>query len=336
MKGTWPLVFLALSGSALAAEGWLVDELTDTLQTFDSTTLTIRDVGPLGTPFAFGDLAWDHETATLWMVDGRGLDGLWRVDTTTGTATLVGGHGIADMAALVWDPVTGKLFASAASPRGLYELDKTSGAATFLGDPGFHFDSIAYDHATSELIGMEAGFGAIASIDPVFGTATELARPGFVNNFGWDMDPATGTYFAATWDSRIREYDPGAGWAFADLLVTSGPKDGLTFSDEGAAGLLLSIAGSCPGPVIIEGSGFAPGEAVAFYRGTGTGSAPLPVGPCAGTSTDFASLKAYHGTATANMAGEVRISPTVPGFACGQGLQLQSLGSCDFTNVDVF
>ena len=98
----------------------------------------------------------------------------------------------------------------------------------------------------------------------------------------------------------------------------------------------LTISGTCPGGVVIEGTGFAPGESVAVYRGIGSGAAPVPGGPCAGTTTGFGSLLKFHGTASADATGTVTISPTVPAPACGQAMQMQSMATCGFTNVAPF
>jgi hypothetical protein len=82
--------------------------------------------------YAFGDCAFNPADATLYMVDGRSARGLYRINLTTGAATLVGIHGLNDVFALGYHPPTNHLYAIDGNGD-LFTLSTATGAATRVG-----------------------------------------------------------------------------------------------------------------------------------------------------------------------------------------------------------
>jgi len=200
----------------------------NTLVAIDTMTLAMTDVGPLGTDFDFGEVAWDSTSGTLWMIDGRPLEALFTVDLGTGAATLVGVHAIDDLFGLAHDPTTGTLYGSGESPTGFYSLNQATGAATFIGDPGVAADGLTYDSTRDQVVGLAAG-GPLNLIDRATGAPTLLSNEGFVNNCGLAYDPFDDLYWAITWSGSLYSYDPTTGYSQTLLLSGLGAHDGLTF-----------------------------------------------------------------------------------------------------------
>ena len=100
LEQLWIAATVAMfSVCAHAQTFYTVENDTDTLYTLDVSTLTLTPVGPLGVPYAFGDLAFDPTTATMYMTNGWGgglsvPSSLYTVDLATGAATLVGSMGV--------------------------------------------------------------------------------------------------------------------------------------------------------------------------------------------------------------------------------------------------
>ncbi len=75
-------------------------------------------------------MAYDDGNGVLYATGGNG--GLYSVDTTLGTSTLIGAMGIyTGMIGLAFDENTGTLYAN--NDAGLYSIDTLSGAASFIG-----------------------------------------------------------------------------------------------------------------------------------------------------------------------------------------------------------
>ena len=65
-----------------------INDVTRHLQQLDPDTLAVTNIGPLGVDSLFGDCAFNAGDGTLYMVDGRGVGGLYRINVATGAATL--------------------------------------------------------------------------------------------------------------------------------------------------------------------------------------------------------------------------------------------------------
>lgn len=121
---------LALSASAVASPILWIDDEQGGIGKVDVQTGAVTYVGNAGV--ALTDIAFDRG-GTLW---GIGFNNLFKVNTATGVATLVGPTGIPQGNALVFS-TTGVLYASSATTPLLYTVNTTTGAATSIGSTGF-------------------------------------------------------------------------------------------------------------------------------------------------------------------------------------------------------
>ncbi len=242
----WAVVSLAVAATQ-ATTFYTVRTSDRMLQRFDSQTLQFTNVATLGVPFDFGDLAWDNQNQTMYMVQGFAGTNLYTVNTATGAATLVGSHGYNNMFGLTYDPTTDRLFGSQSTTgMGFYELNKTTGAATYIGNPGTWLDALMYDPHRDQVVGVYAGPGSLWSVNRTTGQGTELtAGSGFINNCGMAYDPATDKYWTIDWSGVIYTYDPANNYARATILSGLGGHDGFvsTVVPEPTSMILLALAG---------------------------------------------------------------------------------------------
>ena len=331
MRTLTMLAALLAAPTAMAGEIFVVNADADTLEVFDTSTLSLSAIGPLGVAFDFGDIAYDPVADVIWMIDGRPTSSLYRVDPATGAATLVGAHGITDLFGLELDPTTGILYGSGESPSGLYRLDKGTGAAALVGDAGTEADDLAWYPPTGELFGLGAGGGDVYAFSTVDGS-TDLRFEGpFINNHGWAWDADTGRFWAFDWSGNVYSYgvDP-----WDQLLEASGlPAMGGAATGAMGGGPDLTILGSCPGEMDIRAEGLTPGGAAAVIYGPGAGSSVIPGGPCAGVRSGLAGVRLLLVT-SADGAGRMSMRPSVPPGACGLSLQVLDVDTCTLTDVE--
>ncbi len=189
---------------------YVVADSTDTLMRADPDTGTITPIGALGVSYAFGDLAWNPVNGILYMVDGRGAQGLYRVNVTTGAATLIGTHGIVDMFALAFSPSTGLLYGIAANA--LYRLNLTTGAATLIGTTGASasINGLAWDSARGRMVALTANLSgaSVYSINLSTGAGTLLASTIAIDNNGWTYDSVADRLTAVDYGGEMYAYDP--------------------------------------------------------------------------------------------------------------------------------
>src|SRR5262245_24336336 len=91
MKRFTMLAVVALALSAPASDAqimWVIENSTDQLCTINVNTLTTSVVGPLGLNWTFGGLAFDS-AGTLYGTNTL-TESLYRINTSTGAATLIG------------------------------------------------------------------------------------------------------------------------------------------------------------------------------------------------------------------------------------------------------
>jgi hypothetical protein len=179
------------------------------LQTIDLDTGVLTDIGPTGVGYNFGDLAWDRVAQKLYMVDGRGANSLYIVDTTTGAATLVGVHGLTDLFSIGVAP-TGLYGATTSGGNVLYKLDTTTGAATQVGalsGPAGRVEGLVYDSAHDRMVG-ETTSGVFWTVDVSNGAVTQLAGNTGMNDFGLTYDPYVDRYYTMDYNARLQVFDP--------------------------------------------------------------------------------------------------------------------------------
>lgn len=112
-------------------------------------TSIAKITGVSGTLF---DLAYDSARATLYGVNGGSL---YRIDTASGTATLIGNTG-GNPHGLAFDSENNILYASDTNTDQLLTLDTTTGAKTIKGNLGFgNVEGLAYDVNTDTLHGID-------------------------------------------------------------------------------------------------------------------------------------------------------------------------------------
>jgi hypothetical protein len=197
------------------------------LEKINLDTKAISFIGSLGVPYTFGDLAFDPTTQTLFMVDGQSGTNLYRVDTSTGAATLIGSHGIASMRALGLDTSNGKLFGGVASGA-VFSLNPSTAVATSVGG-NVSLDGLTFDTKRGRLVGVTANVsgGTLWTINESTGVNTNLAAAGNIDNNGITYDPIVDMYFAVDFGGNLFQYDPSANMArttvttFAGLQMTA-------------------------------------------------------------------------------------------------------------------
>lgn len=195
-----------LAANAQAGTLFAIDDISDTLVKIDRSTHAVTTVGALGIPGSFGDLTYDSSNHTLYAVGGRGDNNLYTVDQTTGAATLVGPHGIADMFSLAYDSSTNTLYGEAAADfmsGNVYTISLTTGAATLIGANAIYPGGYVYNPDTDKLLAVASGSNGIYEINRSNGAATLIATTGFFNDNGVTWDPEFNGYWVADRSQRL-------------------------------------------------------------------------------------------------------------------------------------
>ena len=200
-----------------------INDLNGHLVRIDPTTLTATDIGPLGVVYMFGDCAFNPTDSTLYMVDGRGNNGLYRVNTTTGAASLVGLHGIPNMAALAFHPPTNRLYGISADTRILYLISTTTGAATPVGPPmPVPFRGMAWDSKRNTMVGSDGA--ALLSINVSTGIVMPVAPAGIAPDLGMTYDSVLDRFWVVDIGGQIVQLDPNQGFARTFMGVIAGAR----------------------------------------------------------------------------------------------------------------
>ncbi len=209
---------------------YTIRQSDDVLRRLDLETLQYTTVGALGVDFSFGDCAWSASTSTLYMVPSTAQN-LYRVNTTTGAATLVGVHGIAQLRALAVHPPSGQLYAIGGGKQ-LYRLDPATATATFVGTTGIVLDGLAWDSRRSRMVGLAPNVvngGTFYVINLTNGVAATLGSAGPINNNGLAYDSVIDRHWAVDVDGDLLEYDPNAAMARTDRGTGGGAQACITF-----------------------------------------------------------------------------------------------------------
>lgn len=112
-------------------------------------------------------------------------------------------------------------------------------------------------------------------------------------------------------------------WSWSTII------DNHTFGRQGP---MLSLSGSCPGPMTASMTGFTPNGAVAIVLGANAAAFTIPNGTCAGTVLGVTppSLVAL---LNANGSGALSLSKNAGAALCGRWLQAVDLRTCATSNV---
>ena len=193
-----------------------IDQGTGHLQRVDVSTPTVTDVGPLGVLYAYGDCAWNAADSTLYVVDGRALNALYRINLATGAATQIGAHGITDMFSLAYHPPTNKLYGIGGN-RNLYTISTTTGAATLVGPTGIttqnFVDGLVWDSTRNRMVALIAGNSIFYAINVSTGAATLLQPGPQLNNLGMTYHPILDRFFVVDASRRYMQFDPNNGFS---------------------------------------------------------------------------------------------------------------------------
>lgn len=237
---------LWLVAHAQAGELYAVRESDDVLVRIDTDTLAFTDLGPLGVSFAFGGLAWDNSTSTMYMVDGRGRRSLYTVDINTGAATLVGAHNIVDLFGLAFDSANNELYGVDFSGSGeLFRMNTSNGSATLIGGGAARLGGAAYNSRDDDLIAVSDGAGDLYSIDRSNGAQTLLFNGPSTNDSGLAYDGDRHVLWDIDWSGNLIFYDIANGYARTHVLGGFGSYDGLAYIPEPTSLVLLGLGAVC-------------------------------------------------------------------------------------------
>ena len=233
MKRTLCGFFISVAlcgGPAQAGFLYTIQEDGDFLQRINTDTLQVSTVGPLGVTFNFGGLEYVAGSDTLYMIDGRGSQGLYTVNRTTGAASLVGIHGINDLFGLAFDSTNNVMYGTQyAGGSGLYSLNLTTGAATLIANMGVGIGGLAYDSLNDRLVGITDGAGDLYSINRSTGARTLLFDGPFQNDSGLAFDHDQNLFWDIDWAGELYTYDPTNGFNRTTELSAMGSHDGLAY-----------------------------------------------------------------------------------------------------------
>ena len=230
------LLALGLLGGPIAAEAgtlYGIDDATRTLFSIDTNTLVETPIGSTGVSSgSFGDLAYDAASGTMYWAAGRDNDNLYRLNLSTGAATLIGNYGINDLFALAW---TGTALYGQ-SPNGVtngtvYTINTNTAAATFIGTNTVYPGGLAWNSRTSQLVLLQAGgvSSSFYKINLTNGSATILnGGAGFVDDNDIAYDSVLNTYWAADYRGRLFRYDATT-FARTTILTGIGSVEALEF-----------------------------------------------------------------------------------------------------------
>lgn len=236
------VALLALSSFADAGTLYAVRESDDVLIEINTDTLAMKDIGPLGTTFAFGGL--EYANGTLWMVPGRGNNNLFTVDVKSGKATMVGSHGVNDLFGLGYDSKNGVMYGTQFSQgTSLWELNTGTGAAKLVGNMGRGIGGLCYNYNTDQLIGVQDGAGDLFEINRQTAQTTLLYAGDYTNDSGLAYDGEKNVLWDIDWNGNLYLYDISNNYARKTMLSGLGAHDGLAFVPEPSALALLAVAG---------------------------------------------------------------------------------------------
>ena len=136
---------------------------------------------------------------------------------------------------------------------------------------------------------------------------------------GWGVDGWTGT--ADDTSTSVRN----------TVVMPAADHEVVTDYVEGP-GVVLTVAGGCPGEIDWAVTGATPGEWVVLARSGEEGPWPIEDGPCTGSEMDLVAPSLLS-TATADLYGEVSTKRNVTVDSCGNLVQALETGGCSVSGL---
>jgi hypothetical protein len=186
---------------------------------------------------AVGTLASQNASATLFFSEDGNGNGLYKVNSVTGTATLVGASGVnGSTVGLSPSGTPGVLYGS--SPFGLTRVNADGSGSTHIGTQGI--EALAYDAANNILYGQLNG--DFFTINQATGAKIDNVADAPEDMDG--MDFGRGGVFAISDNTdRLFFYNPGTNaWSLIGALGVAINNPGLAYDSD--ADVLYAIGGS--------------------------------------------------------------------------------------------
>lgn len=148
-----------------------LDAINSRLLVIDRGTAEASVVAPLSAS-GLGGLAFDPVTSTLYGTDATGAGGLYRINTVTGAASLIGSPAVrVAVPSLAFDATTSTLYGHTGPGGQVIRIDPATGAHTYLGPHGADaLGGIAFDGTRNQLRGASP-YGLL-TLDTSSGAAT--------------------------------------------------------------------------------------------------------------------------------------------------------------------
>ncbi len=234
-------LFLGLMETTPAtAEFLAVNMGKSNLYRIDINTRVATLIGPTGLANLIG-LAVDSD-GTIYTINESSSAQLWKLNPTTGAATLVGSIGLGIQEGdMTIDPRTGKVYVAIGSPEKIYTVDKATGKAHLVGNTEGDVSGITF--AGNALYGLALRGNEpdlLVQIETPSGVAKIIGETG--TNFGvfaaMAYDPASGMVYVAgpstKWgnDNKLYRVDlkTGAATFIGDLVGMNGSISGFAWS----------------------------------------------------------------------------------------------------------
>lgn len=184
------ILALVLSASQAGAQTyWVIENTTDQLCRIDVNTLQGTVVGPLGVNWSFGGIGF-APNGTLYGWDSV-PNRLYRINTSTGSATLIGTGSAFGMDSFDINPVTGRAYGVAgADLNSVQEINLTTGATTFIAytNPSTGVPASAFN-ATGTWFALNGG-PTLSTINLNNGSVTTIGSTGLggnITNMGFNF-----------------------------------------------------------------------------------------------------------------------------------------------------
>jgi hypothetical protein len=207
-------LFLVLSFSASSTTLFYFSDSPHGFYTFDTTTGISSLRAPVSVTQRFFGMDTRPTDGTVFAVnyDDANPSGLYTINVSTGTFSLVGMTGIAGMVGLAFDPLNAQLF-GLRSGGSLFSINQVTGAATLLGNTGFTDRDRGLVFSPSGQLYVFSESGQLYHVDPATGGTTAVGGSGnpvvtLSEDAAFD---STGTLYASDYTGLIFRTDPITG-----------------------------------------------------------------------------------------------------------------------------